>query len=160
MMQHHLMVVAAGAATHFAAGWILNSDMLLGKIWKKESKDKKACHGFSKDMRINLGAQAVASVVLAVATCVAISLFAKSQSPMLAKGALEKIAGMFFSQEHAIKNMMHSMYTVLFVWAGFVLPMSGQEVIWCGKDLKHWMLESASDVVCLMALAAMVTYLA
>lgn len=159
MMQHHFMVVAAGAATHFAAGWILNSDMLLGKLWKKE-KDKKGCHGFSKDMRINLGAQAVASLVLSIATCVAISLFAKSQSPMLASSALEKIAGMFFSQEHAIKNMMHSMYTVLFVWAGFMLPMSGQEVIWCGKDLRHWMLESASDVLCLMALAAMVTYLA
>ncbi len=158
MMQHHLMVVAAGAATHFAAGWILNSDMLLGKIWK-QGKEKKACHGFSKDMRINLGAQAAASIVLSIATCVAISLFAKSQSPMLAKGALEQLAAMFFNQEHAIKNMMHSMYTVMFIWVGFILPLSGQEVIWCGKDLKHWMLESASDVACLMALAAMVTYL-
>ncbi len=156
MMQHHLTVVAAGAAAHFVTGWVLNSDMLLGKIWKQE-KDKKA--PLSKDMRINLAAQVVASIVLAIATCVAIAIFEKAQVPAAGKTALEKLANLFFNQDHTVKSMMNSIHTVLFVWAGFLLPVSAQEVVWCRKELKHWALESMSDLLGLMAIAATVTYL-
>jgi len=156
MMQHHLTIVTAGAAAHFVTGWILNSDMLLGKIWKQE-KDKKA--PFSKDMRINLAAQVVASIILAIATCVAIAIFEKAQVPVAGKTALEKLANLFFNQDHTSKSMMNSMHTVLFVWAGFLLPVSAQEVIWCGKELQHWALESMSEILGLMAIAATVTYL-
>jgi hypothetical protein len=158
MIQHHITVVLAGAAAHFATGWALNSDMLLGKIWKQE-KDKKACTGLSKDMRINLAAQVAASIVLAIATCVALAIFEKAQICGAVKTSLEKVASLFFNKEHAIKSMMNSMHTILFVWAGFILPISAQEVIWCGKSLKHWALESMSDLLCLMSLAAAVTYL-
>lgn len=157
-MQHHITVVLAGAAAHFATGWALNSDMLLGKVWKQE-KDKKACGTLSKDMRINLAAQVAASIVLAVATCAAIAVCDKAQVGAVAKTSLEKVANMFFGQEHAPKSMMHSMHTILFIWAGFLLPISAEEVIWCGKSMKHWALEAMSQLLSLAALAAAVTYL-
>lgn len=158
MMHNHITIVLAGAAAHFATGWILNCDMLLGKIWKSE-KDKKNCHLASKDMRINLGVQLAISVVLSIATCVAIAIFEKSQMPVHAQTALEKLANLFFNQSHAEKSLTNSLYPVVFVWAGFVFPISAQEVIWCGKNLKHWVLESMSDLASLMALAAAVSYL-
>lgn len=158
MMHNQVTIVLVGAAAHFVTGWVLNSDMLLGKIWKQE-KDKKSGGSLSKDMRVNLGAQMLASIALAIATCVAIAIFEKSQVPNLAKTALERLANLFFNQDHTARNLMNSVRTVLFVWAGFVLPMSAQEVIWCGKSLKHWMLESMSDLLGLVAIAAVVTYL-
>ena len=154
MMEHHFTIVAAGAAAHFVTGWVLNSDLLLGKIWKQEKK----AH-LSKDMRINLAAQLVVSIVLAIATCIAIAIFEKSQVPAAGKTALDKLANLFFNQDHTSKSMMNSMHTVLFVWAGFLLPASAHEVIWCGKELQHWALESMSEILCLMAIAATVTYL-
>ena len=143
MMQHQVTIVLAGAAAHFMTGWVLNSDMVLGKIWKQE-KDKKAAGNLSKDMRVNLVAQFAASIALAIATCVAIAIFEKSQVPMSAKSALEQLANMFFNQDHSVKSMMNSMRTVLFIWAGFLLPISAEEVIWCGKSMKHWALEAMS----------------
>jgi len=157
MMQHHLTVVLAGAAAHFFTGWILNCDMFLGKIWKQE-KPKKDC-GLSKDMRINLAAQVLASLALAIATCVAIAIFEKSQISSAGKGALEKLANMFFNQENTVKSMMNSIHTVLFIWAGFVLPISAEEVIWCGHNWKHWMLEMVSELIGLIAIAMAVTFL-
>ena len=156
MMYHHITVVLAGAAAHFMTGWILNCDMLLGKIWKSE-KDKKSC--LSKDMRINLAAQALASLALAIATAVAIAIFEKSQMPSMAQGALEKLANLFFSKDHSVKNMMNSIHTVIFIWAGFIIPSSAEEVIWCGHNWKHWALEMISKLISLIAIAATVTYL-
>ena len=158
MMHHHITVVLAGAAAHYLTGWVLNSDMLLGKIWKHE-KDKKACGMLSKDIRVNLGVQALASIALAIAVCVAIAIFEKSQVPVAAKGALEKLANLFFNQDHTVKSMLNSMYTVMFIWAGFVIPLSAEEVIWCGHNWKHWMLESASQLLGLIAIAAVVNFL-
>jgi Protein of unknown function (DUF1761) len=156
MMHNHITIVVAGAAAHFVTGWVLNSHMLLGKVWKEE-KEKKA--PFSKDMRINFAAQAVASLVLAIAVAVAISIFDKAQVASTAKTALEKLAGMFFSQEHSGRSMMNSIHTVLFIWAGFLLPVSAQEVIWCGKQVKHFALEAVMELLSLVAIAATVTYL-
>ena len=156
MMQHQMTVVLAGTAAHFLTGWVLNSDMLLGKVWKQE---KKAHENLSKDMRLNIAAQLAASMALTVATCVAIAVCDKAQVATVAKTALERVANMFFGQEHAPKSMMHSMHTVLFVWAGFLLPISAEEVIWCGKSMKHWALEAMSQLVSLMAVAVTVTYL-
>lgn len=157
-MYNHVTIVLAGAAAHFVTGWVLNSEMLLGKIWKSE-KDKKACHGLSKDMRINMAFQLLASIVLAIATCVAISIFEKSQIPTLAKNSLEKLANLFFNQDHTVKSLTNSVHTVLFIWAGFIVPSSACEVIWCGHNWKHWMLESLADLLGLVAIAATVTFL-
>ena len=157
-MHHHLIVVAAGATAHFLTGWVLNCELLLGRIWKHE-KDKKACGTLSKDMRINLGAQILASIALAIATCVAIAIFEKAQVPAAGRTALEKLAGLFFNQDHTVKSMMNSMRTVLFIWAGFMLPTSAGEVIWCGHNWKHWILEMMSELIGLIAIAATVTFL-
>ncbi len=155
-MEHHVTIVLAGAAAHFVTGWVLNSEMLLGKVWKH---DKKGVAHFSKDMRVNLGVQFAASIILAIATCVAIAIFEKAQVPVAGKTALEKLANLFFSQDHTSKSMLNSIYTILFIWAGFLLPVSAQEVVWCGKELKHFLLESMSDLLGLMAIAAVVTHL-
>ena len=157
-MLHHVSVALAGAAAHYVTGWALNSEMLLGKIWKHEA-DKKACGNLSKDMRVNLALQAVASLMLSVGVCVAIAIFEKAQLSMVSKSALEKLAGIFFNEGNNARSMMNSMYIVLFVWAGFVLPFSAEEVIWCGHDWKHWALESAKHLISLAAIAATVTYL-
>ena len=157
-MHHHLVVVAAGAAAHFVTGWVLNCELLLGKIWKHE-KDKKACGTLSKDMRVNLAAQIVASIALAIGVSVAIAIFNKAQVPAAGTTALEKLANLFFNQDHTTKSMMNSMYTVLFVWAGFILPNCASEVIWCGHNWRHWLLEQAADLLGLMAIAATVTFL-
>ncbi len=50
-MHHHVTVVLAGAAAHYLTGWVLNCDMLLGKIWKHE-KDKKSYSLSQKKMSI------------------------------------------------------------------------------------------------------------
>lgn len=158
IMHHHAVVVLAGAAAHFATGWVLNCDMFLGKIWKHE-KDKKACGMLSKDMRINMACQVAASIAIAIATCIAISVFEKSQVSALGKSALEQLAGLFFGQANGAKNFVHAAHTVLFIWAGFLLPVSAQEVIWCGHNWKHWMLESVADLLGLLAIAATVNFL-
>ena len=75
MMHNHITIVAAGAAAHFVTGWVLSSHILLGKIRKEEKK----AH-LSKDMHINLAAQALVSLILAIAVAVAISIFDKACS--------------------------------------------------------------------------------
>lgn len=163
MMYHHISLVLAGAAAHFATGWVLNSDILLGHVWKKEkakeAKDKKSCETLSHDMRLNLAAQVVVSIALSLATCVAIHLFQKSQSVAHSKDVLAYLSSWFFGQEHAVKSMLHSMYTVLFIWAGFLLPSSAEEVIWCGHNWHHWMLEMGAKLLGLISIAITVTYL-
>jgi len=155
-MYHHVTVVLAGAAAHFMSGWILSNDMLLGRILKDE-KDKKKC--LSKDMHMNMAAQFAASLVLAIAVAVAISIFEKSQVQSMAEGALEKLANLFFSKDHSVKNMMNSVHTVLFIWAGFIVPTSAGEVIWCGHNWKNWITEMIMELIGLVAIAATVTYL-
>jgi len=157
-MMNHVTVILAGAAAHFATGWVLNCDMLLGKIWKAEKDKKASC--LSKDMRVNLAAQALISIVLAIAVSVAITIFEKSQVPAIGKGALEKLASLFFNQDHTLHNLMNSIHSVLFIWAGFILPVSAEDVIWCGHNVKHWILEMLSELCGLIAIAAVVTYLA
>lgn len=155
-MYHHFTVVLAGAAAHFVSGWILSNDMLLGRILKSE-KNKKNC--LSKDMHINIGAQFAASLALAIAVAVAISIFEKSQIQSMAEGALEKLANLFFSKDHSVKNMMNSIHTVMFIWAGFIIPTSAGTVIWCGHNWKNWIIEMVMELVGLIAIAATVTYL-
>lgn len=157
-MHHHVTVVLAGATAHFMTGWILNSPILLGRIWKHE-QNNKACGNASADMKINVALQIVASIGLAVATCIAIALFEKAQSPIAAKNAMEKLAHLFFNQDHSVKNFMNAFHTVLFIWAGFILPISAEEVIWCGHHWKHWALESLSHLIGLVAIAATVNFL-
>ncbi len=158
MMLHHLTVALAGAAAHYMTGWALNSELVLGKLWKHE-KDQKACGNLSQDMRVNLALQAFASLVLSVGVCVAIAIFEKAQLSMVSKSALEQLAHVFFSSNQQVKSMMHSMHVVLFIWAGFILPFSAEEVIWCGHNWKHWMLESVKHLISLSAIAITVTYL-
>ena len=158
MMHHHLTVVLAGTAAHFLTGWLINSDLLLGKIWKNE-KEQTNCKTGEKDMRLNIACQFFASMMIAIATCVAIAVFEKAQGPLVAKNALEKLAHLFFNQEHPVKNLMHAIHTVLFIWAGFLLPISAQEVIWCNKSVKHWGLELMAELISLIAIAVTVNFL-
>ncbi|MGZ6254701.1 MAG: DUF1761 domain-containing protein [Candidatus Chromulinivorax sp.] len=159
-MAHHFIVVLAGGAAHFFSGWFLNSNLVLGKIWKEEKeKNKDAKCVLSKDMRINIAAQIVASVALSIATCIAISIFEKSQMPIASKNLLEQIAGLFFGQAQNSKNMMSAIHAVLFIWAGFILPISAEEVIWCNHNWKHWILERSANLISLIAIAATVTFL-
>lgn len=157
-MHHHVTIVLAGAAAHFFTGWLVSLDLILGKVWKEE-KDKKLCNNVHKDMRVRLGLQAIVSIVLAIATCVAIAIFEKSQASVASKSGLEKLAHLFFNHDHAVKSIMSSIHTVLFVWAGFILPISVERVIWCGHNWKYWLLEMSKELVCLVAIAATVTFL-
>ncbi len=162
MMHHHVTIVLAGATAHYLTGWFLNSDLVLGKIWKQEKaeKGKKGCGPVSKDMRVNIVAQMVVSTVIALATCTALAVFQKAHLAMTAKTGLEQLTLWFFNQEHAAKSLMHAFRTVFFIWIGFLVPFSAQDVIWCGHNVKHWALASIAELVGLMALAATVTYLA
>jgi hypothetical protein len=159
MMHNHVVLVLAGGAAHFLTGWALNSDMLFGQLWKKDKDKSKSC-GFSKDMRINIAAQLVASLALSVATCVAIAVFEKYQAPAaVSKDAMAKLFSMFFSPENATKSFMNAFHTVMFIWAGFIIPTSVGEVIWCGHNWKNWMLEMGMELAGLLAIAATVIYL-
>ena len=159
MAHNHVVLVLAGGAAHFLTGWALNSDMLLGQFWKKDKDKAKSC-GLSKDMRMNMAAQLVASVALSMATCVAIAVFEKYQAPALvSKDAMAKLFSMFFSPENATKSFMNAFHTVLFIWAGFIIPTSVGEVIWCGHNWKSWMLEMGMELAGLTAIAATVIYL-
>lgn len=156
MNHHYITLVLAGGAAHFFTGWVLNNDMLLGQFLKK---DKPKNQPLSKDMRINMAAQALASLALATATCVAICVFEKYQSPVIATDAMSKLFNRFFSQGHATKSYMNAFHTVLFIWAGFIVPSSSCEVIWCGHSWKAWLLEIGMDLAGLIAIAATVVYL-
>ena len=157
MMQNYITLVLAGGAAHFVTGWALNSDMLFGQLWKKDAAKK--C-GLSKDININLAAQFSASVALATATCVAICIFEKYQAPAAAQDAMSKLFAIFFSPENANKSFMNAFHTVLFIWAGFIIPTSVGEVIWCGHSWKSWMLEMAMELMGLISIAATIVYLA
>lgn len=159
MMHNHVVLVLAGGAAHFLTGWALNSDMLFGQLWKKDKDTSKSC-GFSTDMRMNIAAQLVASMALSVATCVAIAVFEKYQAPaVVSKDAMAKLFSMFFSPEHSAKNFMNAFHTVMFIWAGFIIPTSVGEVIWCGHNWKNWMVEMGMELAGLLAIAATVIYL-
>jgi len=156
MMHHHITVVLAGAAAHFATGWALNSEMLLGKFFKKNKAKPVAMH---KDMRVNLAAQLVASIALSVATCVVICMISKTATPTTATDALSRFASMFFNQASSPKNLMCSLRTIIFIWAGFIVPSSACEVIWCGHNLKNWLVEMGMDLAGLIAITLTITYL-
>lgn len=158
MIDHNITVVLAGASAHFLTGWVLNCDMLLGKLWKKEKKSKYS--GLSKDIRVNLAAQFLVSIALTVATCVAITICKKTQGPTIGEDVLERLTDLFFNQENTMKSMANSIRIVLFIWAGFIVPSSIGEVIWCGHDFKAWAIEMVCDFLGLAAIAATVTYLA
>lgn len=163
-MHNHVVLVLAGGAAHFLTGWVLSSDMLLGQFWKKnkaKNKDASTSCCLSKDMRINMAAQLIASMALSIATCVAIAVFEKYQAPVAAVGkdAMAKIFSMFFTQAHSTKNFMNAFHTVLFIWAGFLIPTSAGQVIWCGHSWKNWLLEIGMDLTGLLAIAGTVIYL-
>ena len=156
-MQNYITLVLAGGAAHFVTGWAVNSDLLLGQFWKKDKT--KSC-GLSKDMNVNLAAQFTASLALATATTVAICVFEKYQTPVVVNDAMSKLFSLFFSPEHAGKSLMNAFHTVLFIWAGFIIPTSVGEVIWCGHNWKFWMMEMGGELLGLMSIAATVVFLA
>lgn len=158
-MHHHFTVVLAGAAAHFLTGWVLNCDMFLGKIWKHEKHEKEGKNCSKKDMRISIAAQIIVSIALAIATSVAIAIFEKSQIPSMAQSALEKLASLFFNKSTTTKDFMDSIRIVMFIWAGFIIPTSIEDVIWCSSNWKHWALEMLSELLGLIAIALTVTYL-
>lgn len=155
-MHHHFTVVLAGATAHFITGWVLSCDMFLGKIWKNE-KDKKSC--LTKNIYIKVGVQALVSIALAIATCIAITVFEKYQITASAQGALDKLASLFLQKNNTSKDVMNALHSVLFIWAGFIIPTSVQEIIWCGEDWKHLGIQMISQLMSLIAIAVTVTYL-
>ncbi len=156
-MQNHIVLVLAGAAAHFAAGWALNCDMLLGKLGKQD-KEKKSC-GFHKDMRINMALQLLASVVLTIATVAAMVIFEKAQTPSMISDMLARVSGMFFEQNN-MPGMMNALHTSLFIWAGFIVPTSAGEVIWCGHHWRSWAREMVCELLQLEAVAVTVALMA
>ncbi len=158
MIPNHVTLVLAGGAAHFFTGWVLNCDMLLGKVWKSKDAAKKC--GLSKNMNVNLAAQFAASLALSAATCVAICVFEKHQVSGIAQDALSKVYSLFFSPEHVGKSFEHAFKTILFIWAGFIIPTSVGEVIWCGHNWKMWMMEMGSELVGLLAIATTIVFLA
>jgi len=157
-MDHNITVILAGASAHFLTGWFLNCNMFISKLSKKEKKSKSC--GLGKGVGINIAAQFLVSIALTVATCVAITMCQKAQGPTIGEDVLERLTSLFFNEETSMQGMIDSMRTVSFIWAGFIIPSSIGEVIWCGHDLKSWMLEMACDFLGLAAIAATVTFLA
>lgn len=160
MIQNHLVLVLAGGAAHFLTGWVFTSEMFLGQYWKKEKNKDKQAH-LSNDMRINMAAQLAASIALSMATCVAICVFEKYQAPVTVAGkqTIAKFFSMFITKAHASKSFMNAFQTAMFIWAGFIIPTSVGEVIWCGHSWKNWVLEMGMELTGLMAIAATVVYL-
>jgi len=156
MIQNQVVLVLAGGAAHFFTGWVLNNQMLLGQFFKKDSTKK--C-GLSKDMNINLAAQFTASVALSIATCVAISVFEKYQCPSVPLDTLSKLLSIFFKSEATNTGFMKALHTIIFIWAGFIIPTSISEVIWCGHNWKNWMLEMAMELIGLSSIALTIAYL-
>ncbi len=150
---NHVTVVLAGAAAHFMTGWVLCSDMVFGKFWKQ---DKKAC--LHKDMRVNLALQFAASLALSAATVAALVIFEKAQAPSMIQDLLSKATSLFLSQE-SMKGSMNALHTAIFIWAGFIVPTSASEVIWCGHHWKSWVAEMVAKLLELAVLAAVVTAL-
>ena len=157
MIPNHITLVLAGGAAHFFTGWVLNSDMLLGQVWKSKDAAKKC--GLSKNMNVNLAAQFAASLALSAATCVAICVFEKHQASGLTQDAMSRLHSLFFSPEHAGKSLMQALHTVTFIWAGFIIPTSVGEVIWCGHNWKMWMIEMGMELAGLISIAATIAYL-
>jgi len=157
MMHHHVTVVLAGAIAHFASGWILNCDMLFGKLWQKDKKEQVECH---KNMYEKMAFQFVASLALSLAVCIAIYMMNKAHNAAATQNALSKLASIFFEQGQAPKSLLTSLRVVFFIWAGFIIPTSAGEVIWCAHSLKNWALELSMELVGLVAIAAVVTHLA
>lgn len=158
MLYHHITIVLAGTAAHFFTGWVLSSEYLMGKIWKHE-KEKKDCHGISKDMRVTLAAQLLTSLAITIATCVAIAIFEKSQMSLAPKNALEKLAHLFFNKTYTTKSIMTSLHAVIFIWAGFIIPITIERVIWCCYNWKYWVLDMLGELVELVAIALVVSFL-
>jgi len=155
IMENHVALILAGGTAHFVTGWIFNCNMLLGQFWKKEIVKKP---GLSKDVHVNLGVKFAASIALSIATCVAITVFEKYQAPV-PHNAMSKLFSLFFNPEHAGKNFMYAFHTILFIWAGFIVPTSIGEVLWCGHNWKIWMIEMAGELLGLLAIAATVVFL-
>lgn len=158
MLHHHFTVVVAGAVAHYVAGWILYSDKALGRLFK-DGKDKKCCNATGKELRFDMVAHFVVAIFLSLATCVAITIFDKAQVSLEGKTALEKLATLFFSEEEKTKTVLNSIYTVLLIWGGFILPTSTIKVIWCGHDWKNLIVHSIKELLSLIAIAVTVTLL-
>ena len=155
-MYHHALVVLAGAGAHLAAGWVLCSDMALGKFLTT-AKEKRRHHHHHKIE--HLICHFLVAIVLSFATCIAISVFDKAQVSNLTKTTFDQFAALLFGEEMSSKSIFGSIYTVLFIWAGFILPIGAFHTVWCDEDWKEFFVCYLKELVCLIALAATVTYL-
>ena len=156
MIENQMIVIAAGAVAHFFAGWAC-SKLLLRKFWENNKEKTNAC-GLHQDMKVNIALQLIASLALAAATCAAICVFQKNQSMSMLENMLASISGLFFNQSSS-QNMMHAVHSVMFIWAGFIVPTSASEVIWCGHNWKNWMLEMVAQLIELIVLAVVIVIL-
>ncbi len=157
MIENQMIVVLVGAAAHYLTGWALCSHLLLGRLWKNDKEKMKSC-GMHQDMRINIALQIITSIALSAATCAAICAFQKNQSLSMLENLFASISGLFFNQNNS-QNMMHAVHAVMFIWAGFIVPTSVSEVIWCGHHWKKWMIEMTATIIELVVLAMVIVSL-
>jgi hypothetical protein len=157
MLYHHISIVLAGAFAHFMTGWILNCNPLFSQFLHH---DKKVHQGLSADLKINMLIQFLVSIALSLATCIAIYIFEQAHISVAPENIIEKFTQLFFHVDQTKKSMINSLYTVLFIWAGFILPSSFENVIWGGYSVRKWITDLSMEFIGLLAIATTVTYLA
>ena len=152
-LQGPTATVLVAAAAHYATLWLWYSEYLFGPMWKKMGGK---CAGLYKDMKINALIQFAASILIATAVCIAVSVFEKTQVTALSKEGFSQIFSWFLDKSSPNNTMLGSMKTVGFIWTGFLLPMSFSSVLWCGTSLNRWALETAGKLAGLLAIAVTV----
>lgn len=141
--------VFLAALAAFAIGWLWYSPLMFGPGWMKEvwGFDMKA----SKPKPTEKQAAASANMGKLITLAFAFQLFT----------AYILAHFLFVAGEGALDgNYRDSVTTVLWIWAGFSLPLNFAGLLWEGRSLKHALINASQTLASLIASALVLTALA
>ncbi len=161
MYENFYLTVAAGAFAHTAAGMIWYSPMLFGKFMKNacakptdNQQETKNC--FSPMMLVY---QFGTSLLTVAALYVAIASLLTVQTDRW-QGLL-RLFSWFFTHELGNVSITSAGKVALFVWAGFNLPLTLSNMIWCHeKSAFDHAMHTGADLFCLLAAAIAIALVA
>ena len=157
MMMHlqiYLPIILAAAAD-MIVGMFWYSDHLFGSFFEKTNNKTTTTKNL---IYYKIGMQTIASLVMAAALFVAISIFEKTQIISLQEGFI-KFFSSFFKEATQHNNYIPAMKTAGFIWIGFLVPLKASCTIWGSKSWIKFAIKISGELVRLLTMAAIIAFI-
>ncbi|QQR54528.1 DUF1761 domain-containing protein [Candidatus Peregrinibacteria bacterium] len=133
------LVFAALAA--FAVGWLWYSPLLFGPVWMKEVLGHSTVpKTMTKEQKKQMTKGIVVGGLLQILSTYVLAHF------------------LFVTSDGDLQHMYReAMETVLWIWAGFCLPLNFSSFLWEGRSLKIALINASQTLVSLITAAVILT---